>query len=579
MPAQHSANESSCSLTSTHVHSSQPQRHSSNLLDRARFDLGIADEASLVRTSTPQKLGRRADPSIGLAHASMRVSATTARRCVGLLGPRRWLSSGSAAPGFTAATAVGSTEAERSRRAQQLFFVRRGTERAQDGMEVWGMQQRKRWSRRTMDGASPARPSEPPVKRPSDSLLTLVLPFGSDRQLCDLYLNAAGNLRIGRLLEDLDSFAGQIAYTHADDPDDPDAEPLTLVTASLDRIDLVEPIPTGRDLQLRGCCAWVGSSSMSILVSLSVLPDSTKPDRLAEAGSTSSASSSSSAASSSTASSAASSAVASTTIPQPLLHASFTYVARDRLNNAVSVPRLEPQTAEEHRWFSYARDAQLARRAARKTLLDKTAPTSAELELVHSVFMAERQAAEVSESASGARRRHRFAAAPPVYVSDTTMTSTVVVMPQDRNIHGKAFGGWLLRQAFELAWACALSFGESYPTFVALSDIAFLRPVEIGTVLTFSASVEYAPGAPHRTAAVSVETRALDPRAPAAPSPTTNAFHFTFEFADPAAPPLLPVYPRTYADAMSWIAAHRRSVEGRALRARWTADGGPPAWF
>jgi acyl-CoA hydrolase len=38
------------------------------------------------------------------------------------------------------------------------------------------------------------------------------------------------------------------------------------------------------------------------------------------------------------------------------------------------------------------------------------------------------------------------------------MLNHELTQPQDRNLHGKVFGGWLLRRAFETAWLA----GERY---------------------------------------------------------------------------------------------------------------------
>jgi len=84
-------------------------------------------------------------------------------------------------------------------------------------------------------------------------------------------------------------------------------------------------------------------------------------------------------------------------------------------------------------------------------------------------------------------------------------------MPQDRNIHGKVFGGYLMRTAHELAWSAAFSFAGEQPTFVSMSDVSFHVPVEIGHLLHFSARVEHSLGAPHHTCTVSVSTTTHDP--------------------------------------------------------------------
>ncbi len=66
-------------------------------------------------------------------------------------------------------------------------------------------------------------------KTPSESHLELVLPFSSDPILREQYISPFGHVRIGRLLEDLDAFAGNVAFHHAF-PSRP-----TIVTASVSR--------------------------------------------------------------------------------------------------------------------------------------------------------------------------------------------------------------------------------------------------------------------------------------------------------------------------------------------------------
>ena len=47
-------------------------------------------------------------------------------------------------------------------------------------------------------------------KAPSDSFLSIELPLVSDPALKDQYTNFRGGVRFGRILEDIDSFAGNI---------------------------------------------------------------------------------------------------------------------------------------------------------------------------------------------------------------------------------------------------------------------------------------------------------------------------------------------------------------------------------
>lgn len=54
-------------------------------------------------------------------------------------------------------------------------------------------------------------------KSPSDSFTEVVLPFSKDESLREQYISPFGHVRIGRLLEDLDALAGNVAFHHCDD--------------------------------------------------------------------------------------------------------------------------------------------------------------------------------------------------------------------------------------------------------------------------------------------------------------------------------------------------------------------------
>ena len=53
------------------------------------------------------------------------------------------------------------------------------------------------------------------------------------------------------------------------------------------------------------------------------------------------------------------------------------------------------------------------------------------------------------------------------------------------------FGGFLLKQTFELAFCCAASFSHSRPTFISLDPSTFDNPVPVGSVLYLTATVAY----------------------------------------------------------------------------------------
>lgn len=372
----------------------------------------------------------------------------------------------------------------------------------------------------------------------ADSLLSTALPFKSDAELRAASVNASGHLRVGLLFEELDAFAGAVAYTYCDAADVPGLP--TLVTASMDRVDLLRyPLRAETDLVLRGGVTATGASSMNIDVDLLDAADGA-----------------------------------------PVMQASLTFVARGRGYAAVPVPVLRPVGAAQEARAAAGRASMAARRAARAASLLVTPPTPDELAQVHKLFT-ERERAGVGAGAGGGAG----ASAPPArFPSETVVTTTDITMPTDSNVHGKVFGGWLLRRAFEAAFAAGWRFTGASPRFLALDDVTFLAPVEVGALLRLEARVAYSLGAPHRTYVVVVTAAMATPgRALAGgdgrDSMATNEFSFTFHTGDDPGTVLPRVFPHSYADAMGWIAASRRANVGRALAEARRAGGGPRARF
>jgi len=130
------------------------------------------------------------------------------------------------------------------------------------------------------------------------------------------------------------------------------------------------------------------------------------------------------------------------------------------------------------------------------------------------------------------------------------LKNVLVCNPESRNIHNKIFGGWLMRQAFELAWstACLLSNGKHRIVFI--DDILFKEPVEIGSVLMCSSQIVYSEGNRFQ---VRVYMEKRSPVTMAQPGVTTNVIHLTFE-CDDTVPK---VVPRSYGEAMLFLDGRR----------------------
>jgi acyl-coenzyme A thioesterase 9 len=105
--------------------------------------------------------------------------------------------------------------------------------------------------------ASALDPSVP--RRMHDSYSELTLPFASSPAL-DQYINATGGLRMGKLMEHLDSLAGSISYMHLLGPAAPPGSaptirglPFYIVTAGCDRYAPI--LPAWALLTWRACAA------------------------------------------------------------------------------------------------------------------------------------------------------------------------------------------------------------------------------------------------------------------------------------------------------------------------------------
>lgn len=56
------------------------------------------------------------------------------------------------------------------------------------------------------------------TKTPLQSYRSYLIPFSSDPELREQYINMYGDLRFGKILEDLDALAAEIAYIHVSNP-------------------------------------------------------------------------------------------------------------------------------------------------------------------------------------------------------------------------------------------------------------------------------------------------------------------------------------------------------------------------
>jgi len=386
-------------------------------------------------------------------------------------------------------------------------------------------------------GLPPTSQEELPAHRMLDSFATATIPLGSDSSLRDRYLNPWGGVRKGRLLEDMDMFAAHLVFRHTGaHHTGTGAPPASIVTALVDRIHFTGSFRADCDVRMSGHLTWVGSSSAEATLHLHQL----------EQG-----------------------------VWRKCTEATIVMVARDpRGGGRAFLHPLEMVGEEEEELFRRGEESKIRRFQISEDSLFKVPPTEEELAIIHGLFLRSIDQQRRPPSRSLAPRlwgggpspapSHPGNSATPllkkaasfearvrppgsVWMEEARLDHVIVCQPQNRNIYNKIFGGFIMRQAFELAWANAHVFGQCQPVCVHMDDIWFRSPVEVGDVLRFTSQISYVQENYMQTR---VSATVVGPGT----ATVTNVFHFTFEARDKT-PPL--VMPKTYSEAMVHLSGRR----------------------
>jgi len=264
---------------------------------------------------------------------------------------------------------------------------------------------------------------------------------------------------------------------------------------------------------------------------------------------------------------------------EPHMVAYVVMVARDKnTGKAAVVPKLRMETEPQKRYFEKGEENARRRKENATNSLLNLPPRPDEVALIHSFFMKE-------QGHTGKWRANHDTVNEEgieyVLTESTRNESTQWTHPQNRNIHSKIHGGFLTRQAFELAFNCGYLFSGTRPVFISMDDNNFIKPVEIGSILSLTSYVVFT--APEEKYLALLERASGDPMMPSENLPhplvnimvqadviadrkariyeTTNIFHFTFRCEDNAKR----ILPRTYAEAMSYLQARRRTIQNAQM--------------
>lgn len=305
----------------------------------------------------------------------------------------------------------------------------------------------------------------------------------------------------------MDTLAGWVGFKYF--KGSKERAPFSLVTACVDQINMKDSVIDPRlDLRLLGFVSWAGSTSLEITIHIDQKQEDESWKRLSESV--------------------------------------FVMVARSLQDgSACFVNKIETITEEEKDYFRKGEINKITRRKKKEESLFKMSPTAEERDVIHQLFL---KTLDPKKSTFHSRVKPENT----VWMEETHLKNLIICHPQKRNLYNKIFGGFLMREAFELAWANSCMYMKSRPTVVCMDDIIFQKPVEVGSLLYLSSQIVFTKD---RYLQVRVHAEVAHPRTGYVD--TTNIFHFHFT-SDTNFPQVIPM---TYGEYILYLDGRRHCPE------------------
>ncbi len=347
-------------------------------------------------------------------------------------------------------------------------------------------------------------PEEKPVPAitPHDTRYLFVLPFSTDRELARHFLvserDIVGNIRFGKLLENLDKVAENtaLAYVHRFYP------AARVVTAAIDSVIVRNPADTIHDLVFSSQINHVGKSSLEVGI------------RVEHLG-------------------ARSCHVAS---------CYFTMVARSTDSNearSLVLPPLNYKTDHEKARYN---KANIRRQEYRESLVKAEEMPS----LDEYLFLKNLHKEQESPDFKG------------ILVKDLLIDSSCRAYPEQENVPRTIFGGYLIRKAYEVAALAAEMIAPGRVIPCRVNRINFNQPVLLGDQLKFSARVVYTG---KTTISVQSDIERFNRGAGEKALSNSCLFTFR-NVDDDMKPQKVPlIYPATYAEDARLLNAYRQRID------------------
>ncbi|CAD6992015.1 unnamed protein product [Ceratitis capitata] len=350
------------------------------------------------------------------------------------------------------------------------------------------------------------KPEDLPARSMQDSYTSALLPLSTDLQLQDNYVSHLGNVRMGRLMEDLDAFAVWVCHQHVNVPNLPENVnlPYTFVTILVDKItfsDLVTNVK--EDIRISGHVSWVGRSSMEIVVWLEQKYQG---------------------------------------VYKKITRALFLMAARNATNTgAAPVNPIVPATEEEKLILSGGEARKKRRQLIQAQSIFKVEPNDFEQSLMYDIY-------KKTTPTNTMELNKRLLPPHARWMSEWSTVTTIPSFPDNRNAHNTVFGGFLMRLALENSWTSAFLYCGKRPKLTHICDISFEKPVPVSSFIKLTSYVVYT-----ELNYVQIMTVA-DVLDTTGGQVTTNLFYSTYK----ANEHVHQILPRSYHETMWYIQGRRK---------------------
>ncbi|XP_046803952.1 acyl-coenzyme A thioesterase 9, mitochondrial-like [Lucilia cuprina] len=217
--------------------------------------------------------------------------------------------------------------------------------------------------------------------------------------------------------------------------------------------------------------------------------------------------------------------------------------ARNATNTkAAPVNPLKLDNDEEKEIFQMGEERRKTRKRLHETSIFKIKPTEEEHTLMYELF-------QDTTDNSHLQLNNRFLPQNSRWMNDSFIVNTFLCFPENRNAQNTVFGGFLMRQSYEISWMRAYLYCGQRPSCERCCDISFERPVQMGSIIKMIAYIVYTED---KFMQIMTVAEILDPsgKGPV----TTNIFYYTFSCVDK----IIEVLPKSYHETMWYIHGRRK---------------------